>query len=116
MEGEGQKLKEFVLPEGAIVNTDGTVHYPMRFPVSYSKGSETVVVQDVTIRRKKMADNKAIKSMINGIDIAATLIERLCEVPMVAVDRMDDIDVENIGAIIEGFSMPGPLTGNAASA
>lgn len=108
--------KPFVLPEGAEVNSDGSVTYPLRFPIKYKVGAEERSVASVTIRRKNMADNLAIKKVDHPFDIAFTLIQRLCNLEPETVKLMDDVDCSTIADIVEGFTMPGQLSGSGSSA
>ncbi len=109
MSGDGPQL-----PADAVVNGDGSVTLPLIYPVQYSIGDAVHDVSQVTIRRKKMADNLAIKSLTTAVEVAAVLIERLTGIPAVAVQKLDDVDSARIGDVIEGFSMPGRATGSNA--
>lgn len=108
--------KPFVLPEGAEVNPDGSVSYPLRFPIKYKVRAEERSVSSVTIRRKTMADSLAIKKIDHPYDIAFTLIQRLCNLEPESVKMMDDVDWSTIGDIVEGFTAPGQLSGNGPQA
>ena len=112
----GGNPAEADLPEGAALQVDGTVFYVLRYPISYQKGGKEERVETVIVRRKTMADNLAIKSFDNPLDIAVTLISRLCDLELPIVSKMDDVDAEAIGEIIEGFTRPGRATGNSAPA
>lgn len=104
------------LPADAVLNPDGSVTLPLIYPVTYSIGDATHEVSQVTVRRKKMADNLAIKTLTTSVEVAAVLIERLTGIPSVAVHKLDDVDSARIGDVIEGFSMPGRATGSSAPA
>lgn len=103
-----------VLPVGALLNGDGTVTYALQFPLKYKSGQEDRGVDIVTVRRKTMADNLALKSINNEIDYAFTLIQRLCELEPATVKMMDDVDWAAIGVIVDSFTTPGQRTGSSS--
>lgn len=102
------------LPEGAVQNHDGTVTLPLLYPVEYKVGEEGNVVDDVTIRRPKMADTLAIKAITNPIDLIFSQITRLTGQPEAVVKKFDEVDVHRIVDVVEGFSKPGRATGSDA--
>ena len=104
------------LPDGAIVNPDGTVHYSLRWPISYEQGGSPKTISSVTVRRKNMGDLMAIKNLANPVDIGAVTLQRLTGLLDHEMNRMDDVDCDAIGDIIEGFTRPGRATGSGASA
>jgi hypothetical protein len=103
------------LPEGAVVNSDGTVTLPLGYPIKWTVNGQEELIHSVTIRRKTMADNLSIKRLDNPIDVAITLIALLTGLHEKAVEKMDEADADAIGTIIEGFSKPGRATGSDAS-
>ena len=107
-------MTENDLPKGAKLNPDGTIHYFLQHPIEYEKGSAKVAVADVTMRRKKMADNMAIKELSNGIDIVSVLIERLTGLEPYLVSELDDVDIEAMQIILDSFTQLGPKTGKKA--
>ena len=106
------EAEEYKLPEGAELQADGSVFYVLAYPIRIEDKGATTSVETVTIRRKRMDDNLAIKKLDNPVDIAVTLIERLTGLDHKQVRLIDDVDHEVIGEIIAGFSMPGRRTGN----
>lgn len=107
------EAKPYVLPEGATLNSDGSVTLPLRFPIDTTDGTSVSVV---TVRRKRMVDNLAVKKIDNAVDVVITLIARLTGLKETEVHKMDEADAETISTVIEGFSNPGQPTGNGAAA
>lgn len=108
--------EEYKLPLGAELQADGSVLYALAYPIRIEDKGATTSVDTVTIRRKRMDDNLAIKRLDNPVDIAVTLIERLTGLDHKAVRLIDDIDHEAIGEIITGFSTPGRTIGSRSPA
>lgn len=108
--------EESTLPEGAVLQADGSVFYALAYPIHIEEKGATTSVDAVMIRRKRMDDNLAIKKLDNPVDIAVTLIERLTGLDHKSVRLIDDVDHEAIGEIISGFSTPGRRTGSRSPA
>ncbi len=109
-----EQARPFALPDGATVNADGSVDYPLSYPIEMIRNGVAEPIDTVTVKRRKLADNLAIKDMKNPIDVMATLTQRLTGLDHKIAAKLDDVDLEAIGTIIEGFSMPGRATGSVA--
>lgn len=104
------------LPDGAELLSDGTVRYPLAWPIAFQLAGVDQVLDEVIVRRKTMADNIAIKNKSNPVDVAMELLIRLCRLERKLVEQMDDVDSEAIGQIIESFTKPGRPTGSSVPA
>ena len=104
------------LPIGATVYADGSVGYILQYPIKYKVGAEDRSVNEVTVRRKRLDDNLAIKKLETNADVAFVLIQRLCDLDANTAKLVDDVDNEAIAEIIESFTTPGRTTGSDVSA
>lgn len=102
------------LPEGATLLEDGTVSYTLRWPVKYTIGNTAQKLENITVRRKNFADNRAIKKLDNPVDIGFTLFMRLTGLEAHLADQIDDVDQEAFGRIVDSFTKPGPATQTSA--
>lgn len=87
--------------------------HTLKYPVSFTKDGRNETLSEVTIRRMRLKDERAIANIVHGADIAAALISRLCEIDAVIADQLDSEDAAAIGKIIEGFQKSGQATGDA---
>lgn len=111
MSGEDGQV---ALPDGAELLGDGRVRWTLKWPVSYRIGNEEQRLEAIIIRRKTFADNLAIKSISNPVDIGFKLICRLTGLEPQIAEQLDDVDAEAFGQIVESFTTPGPQTQTSA--
>ena len=77
--------------------------HALKYPVSFTKDGRNESLAEVTIRRMRLKDERAIAALVHGADIASALISRLCDIDASIADQLDSEDAVAIGKIIEGF-------------
>jgi hypothetical protein len=107
------------LPKRAVLNPDGTVALPLRYPVTLrvQRGGETLredVHEAITFHRMTGADLRAITAASGdaGVAVAVARSSRLSlPVAMKLFDRMDAADAADAAAVAGFFLGSGDRTG-----
>jgi hypothetical protein len=87
--------------------------YALKYPVSFTKDGRAETLNEVSIRRMRLKDERDIAKIVHGADIAAALICRLCDIDAAVADQLDSEDANAIGEIISAFQTSGQATGAA---
>lgn len=92
-----------------------TLVVPIEITTKKAGVESTNRIEELTIRRPKAKDMRALDSAKGDMAQTLLMIERLTGLQKHEVDEIDMMDVHHIGEIFGGFTPPGQSTGGTSS-
>ena len=94
-----------------------TLKHPVTLTLSGPEGERTETLTSLTMRtRIKGRDMRILDNFTGDVAKLMAMIARLSGLSAAHIDAMDSEDIEPLMAIVQGFTPPGPPTGDLSSA
>ncbi|WP_417590779.1 phage tail assembly protein [Parasphingorhabdus sp.] len=94
-----------------MADTEYVLLHPVTVTFKNQQGEREESIDKVSIREPRGKDMRALNNVHGDIAMSMEMVERLTNLDRVFVDEMHAADLAGIGEIIEGFMVPGKLTG-----